>query len=271
MRCLGQCFYQFFDKNILTKTTIIFTISKCSLPGQVIKTLTKGIISLEPYRSYNQTNHNLSCATDSSCNYLTTSTLSGEYMLYVGQLAIITGGALWQLFATYMKWPVSGTHSIVGALMGFSIISTRSFGNIKWVTIGEIALGWVISPVLSGLFTVLVYTPLRNFIVMAENPMKYGLVILPFLWGILVFINIGTVLTTGEFFTSMMGVDNTAIMWYFAGICGCFIAVGVLAGLLTGQNVYTGQVVRFDQSRGRPLRGIVLKFMEKYEFKWRLF
>ena len=47
------------------------------------------------------------------------------------------GGAVWNLLATFAGFPVSGTHSIVGAVVGFSIVA-KGFNSVKWIEIAKI-------------------------------------------------------------------------------------------------------------------------------------
>jgi PiT family inorganic phosphate transporter len=65
--------------------------------------------------------------------------------------AALLAAALWLNIATYLKAPVSTTHSIVGGVMGGGIAAAGSFAIVSWGTMGKIALSWVISPILGGL------------------------------------------------------------------------------------------------------------------------
>jgi sodium-dependent phosphate transporter len=58
-----------------------------------------------------------------------------EYMM--GNLAALGGSATWLLLATFLKMPISGTHSIVGAVLGFSLVA-RGFVGINWFSLGKI-------------------------------------------------------------------------------------------------------------------------------------
>ncbi len=65
--------------------------------------------------------------------------------------AALLAAALWLNLATWLKAPVSTTHSIVGGVMGGGIAAAGSFGIVHWGTMGKIAASWVISPILGGL------------------------------------------------------------------------------------------------------------------------
>ena len=65
-------------------------------------------------------------------------------------MAALLAAALWLNLATYLKAPVSTTHSIVGGVMGGGI-AAAGFSIVNWGTMGKIAASWVISPILGGL------------------------------------------------------------------------------------------------------------------------
>ena len=71
-------------------------------------------------------------------------------ILVFGMLAALLAAAIWLLIASWKGWPVSTTHSIVGALVGFGVAGI-GLDAVNWARIGQIAASWVISPVLGGL------------------------------------------------------------------------------------------------------------------------
>ncbi len=73
-----------------------------------------------------------------------------EYFVWAMTAALLAA-ALWLNLATWLKAPVSTTHSIVGGVMGGGIAAAGSFAIVHWTTMGKIAASWVISPILGGL------------------------------------------------------------------------------------------------------------------------
>lgn len=61
----------------------------------------------------------------------------GERLLACGCLAALFAGAVWLIVATALGLPVSGTHSVVGATVGFTLIAKGAVG-VRWSTLGAI-------------------------------------------------------------------------------------------------------------------------------------
>jgi len=142
----------------------IFEVAGAILLGyKVSDTIRKGIIDIELYEG-------------------------DENTLMYGMLATLIGSAAWLLIATWLSLPVSTTHSIVGSTVGFSLVA-RGMKGISLVTLGTIASSWIISPVMSGLISVAIYMIIHRFIINADSPLKAGLVALPIVYAITIFIN----------------------------------------------------------------------------------
>lgn len=92
--------------------------------------------------------------------------------------------------------PISGTHSIVGATIGFSIV-LRGWGSIKWWKMLRIVISWFASPLLSGLISSLIYVLISKTIISKVEPLKYGLKALPLFYGATIFINVASVVIDG--------------------------------------------------------------------------
>lgn len=111
-----------------------------------------------------------------------------EKELLIGLLSSLAGSGIWLLVATFFKLPISGTHSIVGATVGFSLVC-RGTKGLSWGTLGTIVLSWFVSPVLSGLVSVLLYILIRKFILKAPSPLSSGLRALPMFYGFTIAVN----------------------------------------------------------------------------------
>lgn len=91
-----------------------------------------------------------------------------EILVY-GMLAALLAAAIWLMVASSRGWPVSTTHSIVGAIVGFAIVGI-GMDSVKWDKIGQIAASWVVSPALGGVIAFLLMMSIRRLILSTDNP-----------------------------------------------------------------------------------------------------
>ncbi len=98
-------------------------------------------------------------------------TVSPNQFIYV-MLSALIAAAFWLLFATRKGLPVSTTHSIIGGVVGSSIVLGYNLGGsatvlstVSWGTIGTIAISWVLSPLLGGILAYLLYGQIKKKII----------------------------------------------------------------------------------------------------------
>lgn len=104
-----------------------------------------------------------------------------------GMLAAVLGSALWVNIATYFKLPVSTTHSIIGGVLGFGLVSVGAAG-IHWNVVLLVALSWIISPVFGGIIAFTIFSIIKKFILSSETPIERTKRIGPYLTGMVAFI-----------------------------------------------------------------------------------
>ncbi len=92
---------------------------------------------------------------------------SPELLVY-GMMSALLAAGTWLLVATAMGWPVSTTHSIVGAIVGFAAVGI-SVDAVAWGKVGEIVSSWVVSPLMAGTLAFLLYMSVRRFIFGAKD------------------------------------------------------------------------------------------------------
>ncbi|MBT7589924.1 MAG: inorganic phosphate transporter [Candidatus Scalindua sp.] len=97
-----------------------------------------------------------------------------------GMMAALLAAGTWLNIASYRGWPVSTTHSIVGSVLGFGIVFS-GFSSIHWDTVSQIAASWVVSPLLSGAISFLIFCLLRRIIFYSKMPVQSAKRITPFL------------------------------------------------------------------------------------------
>ncbi|XP_045182256.2 sodium-dependent phosphate transporter 1-A-like isoform X2 [Mercenaria mercenaria] len=152
----------------------IFEILGAILVGaKVSNTIRKGIISPELY------------------------TNGTEDVFMAGNVAALTGSCIWLMVATLFGLPVSGTHSIVGATLGFSMV-VNGVKGIGWVKLAMIAASWFISPLMSGIVSSLLFKFIDILILSKEKPLEYGLRLLPIFYAFTLAVNLFSVFYKGS-------------------------------------------------------------------------
>ena len=125
--------------------------------GEVTSTIRKGIIDAEVMEGH------------------------PELMVY-GMLAALLAAATWLLIASIQGWPVSTTHSIVGAIVGFAAVGI-SVDAIHWDKVGNIAASWVVSPLMAGTISYCLFISVKYLILDTEDPFHRAKRIIPvYMW-----------------------------------------------------------------------------------------
>ncbi|KUJ83646.1 inorganic phosphate transporter [Microbulbifer flavimaris] len=122
--------------------------------GEVTSTIRKGIIDSEIFST------------------------QPELLVY-GMLSALLAAGTWLLIASILGWPVSTTHSIVGAIVGFSAVGI-SVDAVAWGKVGSIVASWVVSPVLAGTISFLLFRSVQRLILNTEDPFANAKRYIPF-------------------------------------------------------------------------------------------
>ena len=120
--------------------------------GEVTKTIRKGIVEPDAFTA-------------------------DPNLLIWGMLAALLAAGTWLLIASRKGWPVSTTHSIVGAVVGFAAVGI-GMEAVNWGKVGTIVMSWVVSPLLAGTLAFIIFRTIQKLILNSENPVhsaiKYG-------------------------------------------------------------------------------------------------
>jgi PiT family inorganic phosphate transporter len=92
-------------------------------------------------------------------------------LLVYGMLASLLAAGIWLLIASRNGWPVSTTHSIVGAIVGFAAVGI-GVDAVQWKQVVAIVLSWVISPLTAGLIAFLIYESVQRLILRQDDPLE---------------------------------------------------------------------------------------------------
>ena len=104
---------------------------------------------------------------------------SNPELLIFGMLAALLAAAVWLLVASRKGWPVSTTHSIVGAIVGFAAVGI-GVDSVHWSKVGTIAASWVVSPLLSGFLAFFIFMSVQKLILSTKKPLENARKYVPF-------------------------------------------------------------------------------------------
>jgi PiT family inorganic phosphate transporter len=101
------------------------------------------------------------------------------HLLVYGMLASLLAAGVWLMIASSLGWPVSTTHSIVGAIVGFGAVGI-GVDAVAWGKVGTIAMSWIVSPVLAGGIAFLLFKSLQKLIIDTSDPFDNAKKYVPF-------------------------------------------------------------------------------------------
>ena len=165
--------------------------------GEVTETVRSGIISLE--------NSGLE---------------ENPQLLVYGMLSSLLAAGVWLLVASQRGWPVSTTHSIVGAIIGFAAVGI-SVDSVMWGQVGSIASSWVVSPVFSGAIALALFLSVQKLVLDTEDPLANARRYVP--WYIFL---VGFVISI---MTMIKGLSQTEFEFSFVET----LLIAVVIGLVT--------------------------------------
>jgi PiT family inorganic phosphate transporter len=94
-------------------------------------------------------------------------------LLVYGMLSSLLAAGVWLLIASRYGLPVSTTHSIVGAIVGFAAVGI-GVDAVKWDKVISIVMSWLVSPVLAGTISYLLFKSVQSLILNTNDPFKYA-------------------------------------------------------------------------------------------------
>ena len=92
-----------------------------------------------------------------------------EVLVY-GMMSALLAAGTWLLLASYMGWPVSTTHSIIGAIIGFACVAVGTEA-VDWNSVQGIVGSWLITPLISGIFAYMIFISAQRLIFDTDKPL----------------------------------------------------------------------------------------------------
>ncbi len=146
---------------------------------------------------------------------------SPETFIY-GMLATLLAAGTWLLIASRKGWPVSTTHTIVGAIVGFAVVAV-GVDAVNWSKVGSIVMSWVISPLTAGIIAFFVFKSIQTLILDRSDPLDRARLYAPFYVFIAVMLIALVTMFKG---LKHVGLDLEAWECYaIATVCGLIVAL----------------------------------------------
>ncbi|WP_440055022.1 inorganic phosphate transporter [Pseudoalteromonas sp. T1lg65] len=130
--------------------------------GEVTSTIRKGIIDSTPF-------------------------LDVPELMVLGMISALFAAGSWLLLASLLGWPVSTTHSIIGAIIGFALVAVGSEA-IQWGKVVGIVGSWIVTPAISGFIAYLIFMSAQKLIFDTNNPLANAKRFVPIYMGLAGFV-----------------------------------------------------------------------------------
>ena len=160
-------------------------------------------------------------------------------LLVFGMLASLLAAGSWLLIASYNGWPVSTTHTIVGAIVGFAAVGI-SVDAVSWGKVTSIVSSWIVSPLMAGTLSFLIFRTVQHLILNTDNPFENAKKYVPgyiFLVGFII-----------SMVTLLKGLKHVGLELNFTQSLQYSIMIGIAISLLG--SILLRRVQNVDQRRG---------------------
>ena len=143
-------------------------------------------------------------------------------ILLLGMVSALLAAGVWLQIATAFGLPVSTTHSIIGALIGFGLVAVGS-AAVDWTTVGQVAASWVVSPLLGGGLAAAMFMLVRRVVLRDEDPDAATRRVVPHLVALVVFL-----LVVSFVYKVLRNVVEAPPWWMTVGTAAAVAGLGFL-------------------------------------------
>ena len=145
-----------------------------------------------------------------------------QFLVY-GMLASLLAAGIWLLIASMKGWPVSTTHSIVGAIVGFAAVGV-GMDSVHWDKVGSIVASWVTSPLLAGFISFFLIKSVQRLVLNQDDPFQRAKKVVPFYMFM-----VGYVMTA---VTLVKGLKHIGLDISFAASLGWALIGGLIVAVI---------------------------------------
>lgn len=117
-------------------------------------------------------------------------------LLVYGMIGSLLAAGIWLVVASALGWPVSTTHSIIGAIVGFAAVGVN-IDSVSWGAVGGIVGSWVVTPAISGFIAFIIFQSVQKLIFNTDDPLSSAKRYVPFYMAIAGFVMSLVTITKG--------------------------------------------------------------------------
>lgn len=161
---------------------------------------------------------------------------ASSHVLLDGMLASLLAAGTWLLIASWRGWPVSTTHTLVGAIIGFGVTAMGA-SVVRWESVGTIVSSWVVSPVLAGIVAFVLFVSVQKLVLDTADPLRAAIRWVPAYIFLTLFVTALVTLLKG---LRHVGLDLGTAEAY--GYAAAISLVGAAVGRLLVQRLDVGTV-----------------------------
>ena len=163
-------------------------------------------------------------------------------LLVYGMMSALFAAGTWLMIASVRGWPVSTTHSIVGAIVGFAAVGI-SVDSVNWSQVTTIVASWVISPVLAGFISFGLFMSVQRLILDTDDPFRQAKRLIPvYIWIVGFMISMVTLLKG----LKHLGLElDFGLGSKFANALPLSVAIGVVIALM---GAYFLREIRYEEN-----------------------
>jgi len=161
---------------------------------------------------------------------ITTTSIPNDILL-LGFVASLLAAAIWVTLSTWKSMPISTTHSIIGALMGFGIIA-GGFSAVQWGEVGRVTSSWILSPIAGCILAFFIFKIIVKTIFAKERPVKSAKIVGPIIFGFTAFLIVSSLfLKTCLSKTFNISNVHTIIIAFLSAVIVALIGIFLLRNI----------------------------------------
>lgn len=148
-------------------------------------------------------------------------------VLLFGFVASLLAAAIWVTLSTWKEMPISTTHSVIGALMGFGLIAGGT-SSVIWEKIGFVVASWVVSPIFGCILAFIIFRLIVKLIFSKEKPVKSAKIFGPIIIGFTAFLIVSSLLLKTSLsknydISDIESIMIAGVISFIVGIIGTFL------------------------------------------------